>query len=122
MLKFPPVIVEERQEWLGNRREEGEQWYSENRGKLMAIQEEKIKGVRRKYQRRALNKIEFSELHETENLSYSAFPSKFSPVTGSPQRLRILVWEIPWTEEPGRLTFHFHALEEEMATHSSVLA
>ena len=47
-----------------------------------------------------------------------------------------LAWEIPWTEEPGRLqsmgsrrlghdftfTFHFHALEEEMAAHSSVLA
>ena len=49
-----------------------------------------------------------------------------------------LAWKIPWTEEPGRLqsmgslswtrlsdfifTFHFHALEEEMATHSSVLA
>ena len=50
-----------------------------------------------------------------------------------------LVWKIPWTEEPGRLqsmesrrvrhllsnftfTFHFHALEKEMATHSSVLA
>ena len=46
-----------------------------------------------------------------------------------------LVWEIPRTEEPGRLqsmgslrvrhftfTFHFHALEKEMATHSSVLA
>ena len=49
-----------------------------------------------------------------------------------------LAWEIPWTEEPGRLqsngvaksqtllsdftfTFHFHALEKEMATHSSVL-
>ena len=46
--------------------------------------------------------------------------------------------EIPWTEEPGRLvhgvvksrtrlseftfTFHFHALEKEMATHSSVPA
>ena len=44
-------------------------------------------------------------------------------------------WEIPWTEEPGRLqsmrsrraghdftfTFHFHALEKEMAAHSSVL-
>jgi len=47
--------------------------------------------------------------------------------------------KIPWTEEPGRLqsmgslrvktrlsnfpfTFHFHALEKEMATHSSVLA
>ena len=49
----------------------------------------------------------------------------------------ILAWEIPWTEEPGRLqsmgrkeldttdftfTFHFHSLEKEMATHSSVLA
>ena len=49
-----------------------------------------------------------------------------------------LAWKIPWTEEPGRLqsmgslsstrlsdftfTFHFHALEEEMATHSRVLA
>ena len=50
-----------------------------------------------------------------------------------------LAWEIPWTEEPGGLrsmgslrvktglsdftfTFHFHALEKEMATHSSVLA
>ena len=50
----------------------------------------------------------------------------------------ILAWKIPWMEEPGRLqsmrslrvgqlsnftfTFHFHALEKEMATHSSVLA
>jgi len=48
----------------------------------------------------------------------------------------ILSWKIPWMEEPGRLqsmgllrvkhgftfTFHFHALEKEMATHSSVLA
>ena len=48
-----------------------------------------------------------------------------------------LAWEIPGTEEPGRLqsmgllwtrlsdftfTFHFHALEKEMATHYSVLA
>ena len=50
-----------------------------------------------------------------------------------------LAWKIPWTEEPGRLqvhgvaksrtrlndfpfTFHVHALEKEMATHSSVLA
>ena len=47
-------------------------------------------------------------------------------------------WRIPWTEEPGglqsmgslsrtrlssfTLTFHFHALEKEMATHPSVLA
>ena len=55
----------------------------------------------------------------------------------------ILAWKIPWTEEPGGLQsmgslrvrhdwatslsfctfiFHFHALEKEMATHSSVLA
>ena len=49
-----------------------------------------------------------------------------------------LAWKLPWTEEPGRLqsmgllsrtqlsdftfTFHFHALEKEMATRSSVLA
>ena len=49
-----------------------------------------------------------------------------------------LAWKIPWTEEPGSLksmgslsrtrlsdftsTFHFHALEKEMATHFSVLA
>ena len=50
-----------------------------------------------------------------------------------------LAWKIPWTEEPGTLqsmgllrvghdwsdftlTFHFHALEKEMATHSRVLA
>ena len=47
-----------------------------------------------------------------------------------------LALKIPWTEEPDRLqsmgslrtrlsnftfTFHFHALEKEMATHSSVL-
>ena len=49
-----------------------------------------------------------------------------------------LAWKVPWTEEPGALqsmgslsrtrlsdftlTFHFHALEKEMATYSSVLA
>ena len=50
-----------------------------------------------------------------------------------------LAWQIPWMEDPGGLqsmgslksrarlsnftfTFHFHALEKEMATHSSVLA
>ena len=49
-----------------------------------------------------------------------------------------LAWKIPWTEEPGKLqsvgsqgrtqlsgftfTFYVHALEKEMATHSSVLA
>ena len=51
----------------------------------------------------------------------------------------ILAWKIPWMEQLGRLqymgsrrvghllsdftfTFHFQALEKEMATHSSVLA
>ena len=55
-----------------------------------------------------------------------------------------LAWKIPWMEEPGLLqsmetavqgvaksrarlidftfTFHFHSLEKEMATHSSILA
>ena len=51
-----------------------------------------------------------------------------------------LAWKITWVVEPGRLhafhgaakswtqlsdftfTFHFHALEKEMATHSSILA
>ena len=34
-----------------------------------------------------------------------------------------LAWQIPWTEEPGRLqSMGSHALEKEMATHSSVLA
>ena len=49
-----------------------------------------------------------------------------------------LAWKIPWIQEPGGLqsmgslsrtrlsnftfTFHFHALEKELATHSSVLA
>ena len=49
-----------------------------------------------------------------------------------------LVWKVPWTEEPGRLqsmgslsrtwlsdftfTFYCHALEKEMAPHSSILA
>ena len=47
-----------------------------------------------------------------------------------------LAWKTPWMEEPGRLqsmgsltgghdftfTFHFHALEKEMAIYSSVLA
>ena len=44
-----------------------------------------------------------------------------------------LAWKIPWTEEPGGVaksrtrlsditfTFHFHALEKEMATHSVFL-
>ena len=47
-----------------------------------------------------------------------------------------LAGKVPWMEEPGRVqstgllgvrqdftfTFHFHAMEKEMATHSSILA
>ena len=46
-----------------------------------------------------------------------------------------LAWKIPWMEEPGHevaksrtrlrdstFTFHFHSLEKEMATYSSILA
>ena len=61
-----------------------------------------------------------------------------SPGRGAPHS-STLAWKIPWTEEPQRLqsmgsrrvghwlsdftfTFHFHALEKEMASHSSVLA
>ena len=69
---------------------------------------------------------------EPENLG----PSKHDGTHSS-----TLAWKIPWTEEPDGLqsmgslkvghdwatslslfTFHFHALEKEMATHSSVLA
>ena len=62
---------------------------------------------------------------------------KLRGVNGTP--LQYFAWKIPWMEEPGRLqsmgvaksrtqlsdftfTFHFSALEKEMATHSSVLA
>ena len=58
---------------------------------------------------------------------------------GNGNLLQYSCQKIPWMEEPGRLqsmgllksrtrlsnftfTFHFHALEKEMATHSSVLA
>ena len=57
---------------------------------------------------------------------------------GNGTPLQYFAWKIPWMEEPGGLqsmgsrsqtrlsdfpfTFHFHALEKEMATHSTVLA
>ena len=57
---------------------------------------------------------------------------------GNSTHSNTLAWKISWTEELGRLqsmgslrvrpdsdftfTFHFHAVEKEMATHSSVLA
>ena len=67
------------------------------------------------------------------NLHYDHFGEKAMAHSST------LAWKIPWMEEPGRLqsmgslrvghdwsdftfTFHFHALEKEMATHSSTLA
>ena len=61
------------------------------------------------------------------------------PGEGNGTPLQYSCLENPWMEEPGRLqsmgvaksrtrlsdftfTFHFHALEKEMATHSSILA
>ena len=61
-----------------------------------------------------------------------------SPGEGNGNPLHTLAWKTPWTEKPGRqqsmgslrvrhdlsdftFTFHFHALEKEMATHSSTL-
>jgi len=52
---------------------------------------------------------------------------------GNGNALQYSAWKIPWVEEPGvtksqtrlidfTFTFHFHASEKEMATHSSVLA
>ena len=57
---------------------------------------------------------------------------------GMASHSRTLAWKIPWTEESKAafrgvaksqtrlsdfsFTFHFHALEKEMATHSSLLA
>ena len=69
----------------------------------------------------------------------SSLLSRWSNGEGDGTHSSTLAWKIPWTEEPGRLqsmgvakirtrlsdftfTFHFYALEKEMATHSSVLA
>ena len=52
---------------------------------------------------------------------------------GNGNALQYSAWKIPWVEEPGvaksrtrlsdfTFTFHFHASEKEMPTHSSVLA
>ena len=67
---------------------------------------------------------------------YRSLYSTLGEGNGTP--LQYFAWKIPWMEEPGRLqsmgslrvghdftftfTFRFHALEKEMATHSSVLA
>ena len=70
-------------------------------------------------------------------LHFSILKNQFGEGNGT--HSSTLAWKIPWTEEPGRLqsmgvaksrtrlsdftfTLHFHGLEKEMATHSSVLA
>ena len=69
-------------------------------------------------------------------MSLQSCPTLCDPIDssspGTPLQYSCL--ENPWTEEPGGLqsmglrlsdftfTFHFHVLEKEMATHSSVLA
>ena len=72
-----------------------------------------------------------------KKLIYLAVLGPFGEGNGTPLQYSCL--ENPWTEEPGRLQsmgvaksqtqlsdftfpFHFHALEKEMATHSSILA
>ena len=90
-----------------------------------------------------------SPMHESESEVIQSCLTLSNPMDCSPPgssvhgifQARVLewgaiAWKIPWTEEPGRLHawgceesnmtewlhFHFHALEKEMATHSSVLA
>ena len=66
--------------------------------------------------------------------------SRVEPEKAMATHSSTLVWKIPWMEEPAwqaavhgvakswsqlsdfTFTFHFHALEKEMATHSIVLA
>ena len=68
-----------------------------------------------------------------EHINYNIRRITIKVGEGNGTPLQYSCWKIPWTEEPGRLqsmgslesdtfTFHFHALEKEMATHSSVLA
>ena len=75
---------------------------------------------------------------EGELISSESNPFSLDICTWNCLDLGTLAWKIPWMEEPGRLQsmgslsrtrlsnftfpFHFHALEKEMATHSSVLA
>ena len=79
-----------------------------------------------------------TDLKEVTSTSELFLISKCTSEKAMAPHSSTLVWETPWTEEPGRLqsvgslsrtrlsnftfTFHFHALEKEMATHSSVLA
>ena len=70
--------------------------------------------------------------------TFTSFQTKISEKAMAPHS-STLAWKIPWMEEPGRLqsmgwvtksrtrlndftfTFHFHALEKEMAIHSTCL-
>ena len=86
------------------------------------------------------NIIKWSEDSEDQNWSRLSDKSHLStnPEKAMASHSSTLTWKIPCLEEPGRLqsmgslrvghesdftfTFHFHALEKETATHSSVLA
>ena len=80
----------------------------------------------------------YAEQYGDSLKSYKSLP-QFCNSTPTAPHSSTLAWKIPWTEEPSGLpstgwhrvghgwsdftfTFHFHALEKEMATHSSVLA
>ena len=62
----------------------------------------------------------------TKNCLVQNVTSNWGFLGGAATHSSTLAWKIPWTEEPRlssfTFTFHFHALEKEMATHSSVLA
>ena len=91
------------------------------------------------YNDRQLDHTEKLSLHRfLQAIIYILLLGEFGEGNGTLRS--VLAWRIPWTEEPGRwqsmgslaksqtrlsdfiFTFHFHALEKEMATHSSVLA
>ena len=77
-------------------------------------------------------------MQETEEMHVWPMGQEAPLEDGRSTHSNILAQRIPWTEESGRLqsmgslswtwlsyftfTFHFHALEKEIATHSSVLA
>ena len=88
---------------------------------------------------------ESSPTPQFKSINSLALSLRYSPTLTSIQEKAMathsstLPWKIPWKEEPGRLQamgslrvghnrttslshFHFHVLEKEMATHSSVLA
>ena len=86
---------------------------------------------------------DWSNLAAAAEQRYAILGNKMSTTSRSTRRrqrhpLQYSCLENPWTEEPGRLqsmgsksqtwlsdftfTFYFHALEKEMATHSSILA